>query len=142
MSLYLLNTEKDVFKGLFDGCERPFVAIPVANSNLVLVVIDTMCTLTDFKMNTIPREMDYNNSLACHKSVWGSLSRKSLSKCISAHEKEETIELCGRGERLSHDKGLLLLGILLALLTVLGHFRQSVGWIFHANGDRPEGGLV
>lgn len=126
MSLYLLNTEKTVFQKTFDGCERPFVVFPVANSNLVLVVVDTLCTVTDYTMTTVPRDVLYNeSSLSCYKSRYGTLSRKPLGKCISGHEKEDTIELCGHGERLSHDRWLMILGVLLALLTVLGHFQGT-----------------
>lgn len=127
VSLYTLNTEKGAMwtQRPFDGCERPYVAIPVANSNLVLIVMDTICGITEYTRTTEPREVLYGNnaSLACYKSQWGMLSRKSSTKCISSHEREETIELCGRGQRLKQDSGVVLLGLVLALLTVLGHFQ-------------------
>lgn len=122
VSLYVLNTEKTVFQKTFDGCERPFVAIPVVNSNLVLVVMDTLCTLAHYSRTTLPLDVMYNETLACFKSRYGTLSRRSFSKCISAHEKEEAIELCGDGHRIQHEQSALL-GLLLALLTVLGHFQ-------------------
>lgn len=125
MNLYILNTEKTVFQKPFDGCERSFVAIPVANSNLVLVVIDTMCTLAQYSMTTQPVEVMYNEStLACYKSKYGTLSRKSLAKCINSHEREETIELCGDGQRLRHDRWLV--GVLVVLTAALGHIRQLI----------------
>ena len=124
LPLYLLNTEKTVFQKTFDSCERPFVVIPVANSNLVLVVIDALCPFTDYKMSLVARDLPFNESLSCYKTRYGTLSRsrKPVAKCINAHEDEDTIELCGHGERVSHDRRLLLMGVLLALLTVLGQF--------------------
>lgn len=124
MSLYVLNTEKTVFQKTFDACERPFVAVPVSNSNLLLVVIDTMCGITDYARNTQPREVVYNEStMACFKTRYGTLNRRSVKDCISWHEREAEIELCGRGSRTIVGDVRGLLGVLLALLTVLGHFQ-------------------
>lgn len=112
-----------MFQRPFSGCERPFVAIPVVNSNLVLVVVDTMCTLSYYPHTNLPRDVEYNQStLACFKSRYGTLRRRPAAKCISQHEMEKEIELCGHGHRLRVDKTVLL-GLLLALLTVLGHFQ-------------------
>lgn len=135
VSLYQLNNEKGAMwmQRPFYDCERPFVAIPVANSNLVLIVIDTVCTSDVYLRNTHPKEVVYNNvTLACYKSQWGMLSRKSSTKCISMHEREDTIELCGRGRRQEAGLVVIVLGLWLALLTtttVLGHFR-----IVHVDG--------
>ena len=123
VSLYVLNTEKTVFQKNMNGCERPFVVMPVVNTNLVLVVMDTTCISYQYARTTLPREVEYNeSSVSCYKTRYGTLSRKALGKCISAHEREEEIELCGHGIRLRHDQWGLL-GILLALLTCLGHFQ-------------------
>lgn len=122
-SLYLLNTEKAVFERGFEGCERPFVATRVANSNLILVVIDTMCTFTEYTMSTMAWEVPYNMStLSCYKSRYGMLSRKSLSKCISSHEREDQIELCGQGSRLGGQCVVVVL--LLVLVKIFGHLER------------------
>lgn len=123
VNLYVLNTAKSVFEKPMRQCEHPYVAIPVANSNLLLVVVDTMCTTGIYARTNLPRDVEYNQStLACFKSRYGTLKRRPLGKCISAHEGEKQIELCGHGHRLQHDQTVWL-GVLLALLTVLGHFQ-------------------
>lgn len=123
VQLYVLNTEKTVFQKPAVECERPFVAIPVVNSNLLLVVIDTMCTYEPGMRLIRPEEVIYNEStVACYKSRYGTLNRRSFSKCISAHEKEETIELCGDGHRIQAQHTVFL-GVLLALLSFLGHLQ-------------------
>lgn len=113
ITLYQLNMEKEktVFKKPASGCERPFVVTPISYSNLILLVVDTLCPISDPEiiLTNLPMEFNYNSSLACHKIRFNDLPRKRPSSCINTHDKESTIELCGQSTRISVSLSLLFL---------------------------------
>lgn len=126
MTLYQLNTEKTVFQKTFDACDRPFVVIPVANSNLILLVVDALCGThgNPAYMTTAPEEWDYNQSIACYKTSQ-MLPRRRPTHCISTHEREHTIELCGRGARTSNSCSTL--GLCCLLILIVFGYRHGGG---------------
>ncbi|XP_055687320.1 voltage-dependent calcium channel subunit alpha-2/delta-3 isoform X1 [Lutzomyia longipalpis] len=111
ITLYQLNMDKEktVFKKPASGCERPFVVTPISYSNLILLVVDTLCPISDpeIKLTILPMDFHYNASLACHKIRFNDLPRKRPTSCINTHDKESTIELCGRSPRIGVSISLL-----------------------------------
>ncbi|XP_033611024.1 voltage-dependent calcium channel subunit alpha-2/delta-3 isoform X2 [Cryptotermes secundus] len=100
MDLYKLQYDNNrVFgKKAEEGCARPFVVQKINFSNMVLVVVDTLCPfLEEKKLSIAPTEVKYNHSLACFKVHTGDLPRKRPKSCIREHPKEKEIELCGHG---------------------------------------------
>lgn len=88
MKLYTLdlNENRTVFTTASMGCERPFVIMPIPASNLFLLVVDALCTADPSKvLTTLPKEVDYNQSLPCFKSRNQSFSRKRPLSCINKH---------------------------------------------------------
>lgn len=71
-----------------NGCEKPFVISLIQHSNLVLLVIDTMCPRdTQHYVLTDPREIKYNESLACEKVASPlPLKRRKPVNCTNSHE--------------------------------------------------------
>lgn len=129
MRLYLLqnvSTAKyDVdFNSVDDttkDCERPYVVQPVNSSNMILLVVSTICSkMYEDPMTVIPTEVIYDaDSLACHK-VAHSLPRRRPPSCIRNHTKEREIQdLCG-GTSPAYRITLLptLLPILLSIIHV------------------------
>ncbi|XP_021942458.1 voltage-dependent calcium channel subunit alpha-2/delta-3 isoform X4 [Zootermopsis nevadensis] len=101
VDLYQLQSHSDqVFsKRADEGCVRPFVVQKISFSNMILVVVDTLCTFPEEKKLSItPDEVRYNSSLACFK-VHSDLPQKRPTSCIKQHPKEQEIELCGHSSR-------------------------------------------
>uniref|UniRef100_A0A336LHN4 CSON011477 protein n=1 Tax=Culicoides sonorensis TaxID=179676 RepID=A0A336LHN4_CULSO len=97
LNLYQLNVDKNdkVFNTPANECIRPFVITPIAKTNLLLLVIDTVCPSNDFVLTTEPISQVYGNySLACFKNDMNSFSRKRPNQCITNHENEKDM-LCG-----------------------------------------------
>ncbi|XP_048509667.1 voltage-dependent calcium channel subunit alpha-2/delta-3 isoform X2 [Athalia rosae] len=105
MKLYLLQnvsaSKYDVdFISVDDvtrDCERPYVVQPVDSSNMILLVINTMCPkIFESPLTVMPKEIDYKEHLAC-KKVANPLTRRRPASCIRNHTKEREIkDLCGR----------------------------------------------
>lgn len=89
--LYTLYNEKDnvVYNMTAHACERPFVVLPIPNSNLILLVIDQLCPRDASLILTVnPQTIDYhlpvNDSLACYKQA-NEFNRVRPQSCISRH---------------------------------------------------------
>lgn len=65
----------------------PYVVLPIPSSNLLLLVLDTLCPLPTHvpQLSTWPVEHDYNASLACHKARSDPLPRRRPLTCINKH---------------------------------------------------------
>ncbi|KAJ8982828.1 hypothetical protein NQ317_010449 [Molorchus minor] len=95
------------------GCERPFSVQKIPHSNLILLVVDTMCPCGSKQLSIIPQEVNYElrNGGCLHKPK-DSLYRKRLPKCINYHPEETEIHICGDASRMSADVlALLVVGI-------------------------------
>lgn len=66
---------------------RPYVVLPVPSSNMILLVLDTLCPLPSSvpTLTTWPVQHDYNASLACHKVHNVELPRRRPLTCINKH---------------------------------------------------------
>ncbi|XP_054735592.1 voltage-dependent calcium channel subunit alpha-2/delta-3 isoform X6 [Anastrepha obliqua] len=118
--LYLMYNEKDnvVYNMTAHACERPFVVLPVPNSNLILVVIDQRCprdTMIQLTVNPIDitYPLDKNQTFACYKND-REFSRVRPVSCINKHINESSIELCGNAGSIFVNIFLLLLGLSLS----------------------------
>ncbi|XP_050094593.1 voltage-dependent calcium channel subunit alpha-2/delta-3 isoform X2 [Anopheles aquasalis] len=123
ITLYELNMDVDplIYTKEAHQCERPYVVLPIPSSNLLLLVLDTLCPLPTHvpQLSTWPVEHDYNASLACHKQRNDPLPRRRPLTCINKHANESVIELCGRGS--VPGNSIVLLFVSLALLVASGN---------------------
>ncbi|XP_055322700.1 voltage-dependent calcium channel subunit alpha-2/delta-3 isoform X3 [Sitodiplosis mosellana] len=93
------------------SCERPFVVMPIPNSNLILLVKDLNCPVVGDmynKMTVEAEEYKYvtRNScdampcLTCFKAT-RQLFRRRPASCISQNKNESEIQQCGHGNTIS-----------------------------------------
>lgn len=89
--LYTLYNEKDnvVYNMTAHACERPFVVLPIPNSNLILLVIDQLCPRDVALVLTVnPNPVNYplaaNESFPCYKHA-REFNRVRPQSCISRH---------------------------------------------------------
>lgn len=85
------------------SCKRPFVVIPIPSTNLLLYVGNVLCykrSLDDLGvLSNQPIEVDYNETLHCHKLRNVPPYRRHLKYCFSQHVNESQIEICGHASR-------------------------------------------
>uniref|UniRef100_A0A182QGK0 VWFA domain-containing protein n=1 Tax=Anopheles farauti TaxID=69004 RepID=A0A182QGK0_9DIPT len=129
ITLYELNMDVDqsVYTKEAHQCERPYVVLPIPSSNLLLLVLDTLCPLPTHvpQLSTWPVEHDYNASLACHKARSDPLPRRRPLTCINKHANESVIELCGDGSIPRCNVALLLALLALGQCIVLRYTSPS-----------------
>lgn len=123
--LYLRNASFDSFD-MDMNCEyRWYMVQPVSYSNMLLVVVNTVCgDTTSPTLNVKPEEVIYeNNTLVCQKTLIG-LKRKRPQSCIRTHPDESRIrDQCGLAT--STRSNLLLL--ILLLMCALGKSTYFLG---------------
>ncbi|XP_037045895.1 voltage-dependent calcium channel subunit alpha-2/delta-3 isoform X3 [Bradysia coprophila] len=108
ISLYTLGAVggESIYNEPANDCEKPFVVVPIPQSNLILVVFEArMCPVATTKpISIVPREYTYDNngSLACYRvGNDNKLIRRRPSSCIRYHVNESSIDQCGRGYSIS-----------------------------------------
>ncbi|XP_067644741.1 voltage-dependent calcium channel subunit alpha-2/delta-3 isoform X4 [Eurosta solidaginis] len=118
--LYLMYNEKDnvVYNMTAHACERPFVVLPIPNSNMILVVIDHRCPRdTSIQLSVNPMDiiypLDKNQTFACYKND-REFSRVRPVSCINKHINESSIESCGNAGSIFVNIFLLLFGLSLS----------------------------
>ncbi|KAK9758435.1 VWA N-terminal [Popillia japonica] len=79
------------------GCERPFSVQKVPHSNLILLVVDTLCPCGSKQLSINPQEITYDNNAngGCLHKPKDSLYRRRPPKCINYHPEEIEIPVCG-----------------------------------------------
>nr|XP_023021653.1 voltage-dependent calcium channel subunit alpha-2/delta-3-like [Leptinotarsa decemlineata] len=102
------------------GCERPFSVQKIPHSNLILLVVDTVCPCGSKQLSIAPQEVGYEskNGGCLHKPK-DSLYRRRPPKCINYHPEETEIHICGRAASMPPNIGTLLLGITSCLVASL-----------------------
>lgn len=75
------------------GCERPFSVQKVPHSNLILLVVDTLCPCGSKQLSINPQEITYDNNAngGCLHKPKDSLYRRRPPKCINYHPEVITI---------------------------------------------------
>lgn len=119
-------------KNMSDDCVRPFIIQPVVGTNLVLVVINTLCKDEEVEIETpTPKEIDlYNMSLGCFRVLNNDFPRRHYMSCINRSKdvsytffhgfhsyfstfqcsfQEQDIKLCGKSGIISPVFQLLLI---------------------------------
>ncbi|XP_053597575.1 voltage-dependent calcium channel subunit alpha-2/delta-3 isoform X2 [Microplitis demolitor] len=128
-TLYIMNQTMAVnqITNSSEQCSRPFFAQLVPNTNLLLVVVDTLFPTCYERLEVLPVQIDpseYTNDTEpapCHKKKLNDLPRRRLEKCFTEHPEEDEIDQCGRGTRLHNSIhiNILLLFILVTLKIIL-----------------------
>nr|XP_022915064.1 voltage-dependent calcium channel subunit alpha-2/delta-3 isoform X1 [Onthophagus taurus] len=89
------------------GCERPFSVQKVPHSNLILLVVDTLCPCGSKQLSITPQELIYDNGNGrCLHKPKESLYRRRPPKCINYHPEEIEISLCGSVSRVTSAFGV------------------------------------
>ncbi|CAB3369336.1 Hypothetical predicted protein [Cloeon dipterum] len=100
--LYVLQPERLNTSGSFNplkgkltnchvtGCERPFSVQKIPHSNLILLVVDTLCPCGSKQLFITPQEVP--PSATCPKE---SLYRRRPTECFNYHPEEIVIQVCG-----------------------------------------------
>ncbi|XP_022130225.2 voltage-dependent calcium channel subunit alpha-2/delta-3 isoform X1 [Pieris rapae] len=99
------------------GCERPFSVQKIPHSNLILLVVDTLCPCGAKRLDVRAREAPPR--AACRRPPRASHRRRPRS-CVSYHPEEIEIQSCGRAGRLEAATALscvLLLRLCLSMVT-------------------------
>ncbi|XP_063702857.1 voltage-dependent calcium channel subunit alpha-2/delta-3 [Culicoides brevitarsis] len=77
------------------GCERPFSVQKIPNSNLILLVVDTLCPCGSKQLDIEPQEVpDGAGACGARRLSREKLERKRPSKCINYHPEEIEIQQC------------------------------------------------
>ncbi|XP_057336996.1 voltage-dependent calcium channel subunit alpha-2/delta-3 isoform X1 [Microplitis mediator] len=93
------------------GCERPFSVQKILHTNLILLVVDTLCPCGTKQLSIEPTEAANEPGVCSARR--DRLYRRRPPKCINYHPEEMEIKYCGSGSKLS-----LSYGLILALLSV------------------------
>nr|XP_018906930.1 PREDICTED: voltage-dependent calcium channel subunit alpha-2/delta-3 isoform X2 [Bemisia tabaci] len=111
VDLYVLQPNRLNNSGLFNplkgkltnchvtGCERPFSVQKIPHSNLILLVVDTLCpcgskTLSIVAQEVIPGFDNTSTAPPCRRDSIN-IYRRRPEKCINYHPEEVMIEQCG-----------------------------------------------
>ncbi|XP_011505045.1 PREDICTED: voltage-dependent calcium channel subunit alpha-2/delta-4 [Ceratosolen solmsi marchali] len=98
------------------GCERPFSVQKISYTNLILLVVDTLCPCGDKKLGIRPYEAltDAGACMARRERLY----RRKPTKCINYHPEELEIKVCdGVGRIVGLRMGLLLICLFLIHFT-------------------------
>ncbi|XP_066903805.1 voltage-dependent calcium channel subunit alpha-2/delta-4 isoform X1 [Halyomorpha halys] len=93
------------------GCERPFSVQKIPHSNLILLVVDTLCPCGSKQLSITPQEMEPEGGDS-HCNGEHNFHRRRPSKCINYHPEEIEIKHCGSGNIMQCSVILLLLSLL------------------------------
>ncbi|XP_032667420.1 voltage-dependent calcium channel subunit alpha-2/delta-3 isoform X2 [Odontomachus brunneus] len=97
------------------GCERPFSVQKIRHTNLILLVVDTLCPCGSKQLSIDPIEA-LTEPGAC-TARRERLYRRRPPKCINYHPEELEIKFCGGACRLFNFSSLSLM-VLLTIVTV------------------------
>lgn len=133
ITLYQLMHYKDKDKSVYSlpmsaDCARPFIVTTIPNSNMILLVTNSLCAPRDaVTFNNQPVEKHYHNSssLPCYKHKNQSLYRRQLKYCFNRHHNESGIELCGLANSINY--GIYL--VIPALVLLYSHFIQWASFL-------------
>ncbi|XP_034941199.1 voltage-dependent calcium channel subunit alpha-2/delta-4 isoform X2 [Chelonus insularis] len=88
------------------GCERPFSVQKILHTNLILLVVDTLCPCGSKQLSIEPVEAITEPGACTARRE--RLYRKRPPKCINYHPEEMEIKYCGAAHRLYVSYGLIV----------------------------------
>lgn len=133
------------------GCERPFSVQKIPHSNLILLVVDTLCPCGSKQLDIEPQEVPDGAGKICKNSIFAhfennpfnpflgacgarrlsreKLERKRPSKCINYHPEEIEIQQCATATTilLASSKFLSIFSSLISFIIML-IFTSSNAW--------------
>lgn len=123
-TLYIMNQDiaETAITNSSIQCSRPFYAQRVPQTNLLLVVVNSLYSTCWARLTTEPEEItpaSYMNSsedAACYKKQLNDLPRRRLEKCFTEHPLEDEIVACGRGTRLQLAQFIIFILIIIKSL--------------------------
>ncbi|XP_067002670.2 voltage-dependent calcium channel subunit alpha-2/delta-3 [Anabrus simplex] len=125
VDLYILQPDRLNTSGLFNplkgkltnchstGCERPFSVQKIPQSNLILLVVDTLCPCGSKQLSITPQEVSYEaapgvSSVQCRVKPQEAMYRRRPPKCMNYHPEESEIRFCGRSSISSLSPGMFV----------------------------------
>lgn len=93
------------------GCERPFSVQKIQHTNLILLVVDTLCPCLSKKLSIRPIEVLIESGACSARRE--RLYRRRPGKCINYHPEEMEIKFCGGTNELTLSLGLIFATILI-----------------------------
>ncbi|VVC44398.1 Hypothetical protein CINCED_3A000365 [Cinara cedri] len=101
------------------GCERPFSVQKIPHSNLILLVVDTLCPCGSKQLSIEPQEVrqeiDESGQPVYSCQDQNNLFRRRTGKCINYHPEEIEIKQCGSSSALLVTSYLILLSMITAI---------------------------
>uniref|UniRef100_A0A1I8NBR2 VWFA domain-containing protein n=2 Tax=Musca domestica TaxID=7370 RepID=A0A1I8NBR2_MUSDO len=103
------------------GCERPFSVQKIPHSNLILLVVDTLCPCGSKQLDIEPmEESGIVGACSTRRQSQETQKRRRPKKCINYHPEEIEIQQCGRGTHLLQKPvSLVIAHIVMILVSVL-----------------------
>ncbi|XP_061388460.1 voltage-dependent calcium channel subunit alpha-2/delta-4 [Musca vetustissima] len=103
------------------GCERPFSVQKIPHSNLILLVVDTLCPCGSKQLDIEPmEESGIVGACSTRRQSQETQKRRRPKKCINYHPEEIEIQQCGRGAHLLQKPvSLVIAHIVMILVSVL-----------------------
>lgn len=104
------------------GCERPFSVQKIPHSNLILLVVDTLCPCGSKQLDIEPQEVP-GGSGACGSRRFGreKLARKRPTTCISYHPEEIEIQQCGKATSVFIHTSIIISLITFSFVTIISN---------------------
>ncbi|XP_068900722.1 voltage-dependent calcium channel subunit alpha-2/delta-3 isoform X2 [Tenebrio molitor] len=104
-----------------DDCTRPFIVQKVFSSNMILLVVNSVCWEKENAVTKMPDPVQiddyYNMTLACYMVKHNNFTRRHYMTCINRNVNESEIKLCGDASRKSPSI-VVLVGLLCVILRV------------------------
>ncbi|XP_055847304.1 voltage-dependent calcium channel subunit alpha-2/delta-3 isoform X2 [Episyrphus balteatus] len=99
------------------GCERPFSIQKIPHSNLILLVVDTLCPCGSKQLNIEPlEEGGVIGACSTRRQNQETQKRRRPKKCINYHPEEIEIQQCGRSAVLYITPSSIIISHLIILL--------------------------
>ncbi|XP_023705860.1 voltage-dependent calcium channel subunit alpha-2/delta-3 isoform X6 [Cryptotermes secundus] len=105
------------------GCERPFSVQKIPRSNLILLVVDTLCPCGSKQLSITPQEVIYESmqgvavTTQCRIKPQEVMYRRRPPKCMNYHPEESEIKLCGNCGRAYLSASVLVFCLLVWIIS-------------------------
>ncbi|XP_046806243.1 voltage-dependent calcium channel subunit alpha-2/delta-4 isoform X1 [Lucilia cuprina] len=102
------------------GCERPFSVQKIPHSNLILLVVDTLCPCGSKQLDIEPmEESGIVGACSTRRQSQETQKRRRPRKCINYHPEEIEIQQCGRGTNLLQNPAPILISHVVMIIVTL-----------------------